>query len=186
MANKKTCQQCGKEATIHLTQIIDNQIKKMDFCEECAQAHGFGGSEALHWQHELSEGVNSATGASADEREDQAEKLAEPNSCEVCNLSGFTFEDFKETGRLGSPDCYALFRESLLPMLKNLHRATQHRGKQPAIAKDSPTTNPGNRIRLLQKKLEEAVRDERFEDAAALRDELSELSEESCLRNINK
>jgi len=40
MANPLKCDLCSKPATVHLTQILDNKVHKVDLCEECAQAKG--------------------------------------------------------------------------------------------------------------------------------------------------
>ena len=40
MANPIKCSLCGKPATVHLTQIINNKIHKVDLCEDCAKAKG--------------------------------------------------------------------------------------------------------------------------------------------------
>ena len=31
---------CKNEATVHLTEIVEGQMKKIDLCEECAQEKG--------------------------------------------------------------------------------------------------------------------------------------------------
>ena len=37
----KCCQgECENEATVHLTEIVDGQMKKIDLCEECAKEKG--------------------------------------------------------------------------------------------------------------------------------------------------
>ena len=36
MANPIKCSLCGKPATVHLTQIINNKVHKVDLCEACA------------------------------------------------------------------------------------------------------------------------------------------------------
>ena len=40
MANSLKCDLCSKPATVHLTQIVNNKIHKVDLCEACAQAKG--------------------------------------------------------------------------------------------------------------------------------------------------
>ena len=40
MANPLKCDLCSKPATVHLTQIVNNKVHKVDLCEECAQAKG--------------------------------------------------------------------------------------------------------------------------------------------------
>ena len=38
--NPLKCDLCSKPATVHLTQILDNKVHKVDLCEECAQEKG--------------------------------------------------------------------------------------------------------------------------------------------------
>ena len=40
MANPLKCDLCSKPATVHLTQIVNSKIHKVDLCEACAQAKG--------------------------------------------------------------------------------------------------------------------------------------------------
>ena len=40
MANPLKCDLCSKPATVHLTQIVNNKVHKVDLCETCAQAKG--------------------------------------------------------------------------------------------------------------------------------------------------
>ena len=40
MANPLKCDLCTKPATVHLTQIVNNKVHKVDLCEACAQAKG--------------------------------------------------------------------------------------------------------------------------------------------------
>ena len=40
MAENLKCSICNKEATVHLTQIVNNKIHKVDLCESCAQKKG--------------------------------------------------------------------------------------------------------------------------------------------------
>ena len=41
------CHHCDKQATVHLTQILNGQMHKMDLCESCAQAKGVTNPENL-------------------------------------------------------------------------------------------------------------------------------------------
>ena len=40
MANPLKCDLCSKPATVHLTQIVNNKVHKVDLCEACAEAKG--------------------------------------------------------------------------------------------------------------------------------------------------
>ena len=41
------CHHCDTQATVHLTQILNGQMHKMDLCETCAQAKGVTNPENL-------------------------------------------------------------------------------------------------------------------------------------------
>ena len=41
------CHHCDNQATVHLTQILNGQMHKMDLCETCAQAKGVTNPENL-------------------------------------------------------------------------------------------------------------------------------------------
>ena len=54
MANKLKCSLCNEYATVHLTQIINNQIQKIDLCESCAQKKGVTDTEGFSLAEMLS------------------------------------------------------------------------------------------------------------------------------------
>ena len=87
---------------------------------------------------------------------------------------GFSQADFKKSGRLGCPECYQTFAEGLAGLLKTMHKGTRHVGKAPEALRQSRET--GDRLKLLQKKLNKAVETEDYELAAQLRDEIKVLS----------
>lgn len=156
------CQFCKqKEATVHLTQIIENQVNKVDFCESCAKAKGVSDPTAF-------EAADVLLGLGASKKMDQAmESRGGDVRCPTC---GYTQGDFKKTGRLGCSDCYTVFAEGLESMLKSMHKGTHHRGKVPpriqrAASRDAVLTR-------LQSQLQEAIGCENFEKAAKLRDEI--------------
>ena len=92
--------------------------------------------------------------------------------CEQC---GFTQNDFKKHGRFGCPQCYATFSTLVEPMLDNMHKGTTHTGKIPqcALARKSLY----DRLTKLELDLTEAIKSERYEDAARARDEISQVKQ---------
>ena len=40
MASPLKCDLCANPATVHLTQIVNNKVHKVDLCESCAQSKG--------------------------------------------------------------------------------------------------------------------------------------------------
>lgn len=81
--------------------------------------------------------------------------------------------DFRSKGRLGCPRCYEVFRSDLMPLLQRIHEAQTHRGRLPGRTVSSPAAPVEDRaLSDLRRRLEDAVRGERYEEAARLRDDL--------------
>ena len=160
-----TCDNCGSaDAVIHLTQIVNNQMTESHLCEKCAAAKGLEpgeGSPGFPLADFLAQmgGESQPTGAEADA------------SCPFC---GLTFPDFRETGRLGCPHCYATFEPHLRGLLRRIHGGTQHVGKV-YLPPDPSATEMEKRLQALRRRLERAVAAEDFERAAELRDEIRTL-----------
>ena len=167
MASPLKCDLCGKPASVHLTQIVNAKMHKVDLCEACAQAKGVtdpGGFSLadLLMKASLSPEASSGGGAGAGE-------------CPEC---GFAPGDFKKHGRFGCPRCYQTFSGLVAPMLDNMHKGTRHAGKVPekALRRRSLV----ERVAELEMQLSEAIKTERYEDAARLRDGLAEARREAA------
>ena len=87
-----------------------------------------------------------------------------------CTRCGFTQADFKKAGRFGCAECYTTFAEGLEALLKTMHKGVKHAGKVPHSLQQSRDLS--DKLKTLQKKLEKAVADEDFEQAAMMRDEI--------------
>ncbi|MDP6685326.1 MAG: UvrB/UvrC motif-containing protein, partial [Candidatus Omnitrophota bacterium] len=97
-----------------------------------------------------------------------------------CPRCGLTYEDFKKVGRLGCGECYTAFKEVLLPLLKRIHGSTQHYGKAPQnFQKPKPSipapSKSKNGLQELKDKLQKAIQNEEFEEAAKLRDKIRDV-----------
>ncbi len=92
--------------------------------------------------------------------------------CEQC---GFTQNEFKKHGRFGCPQCYETFSSLVEPMLDNMHKGTAHTGKVPERALERKSLH--DRLGELESNLEDAVKTERYEDAARYRDEINQLKQ---------
>ncbi len=91
---------------------------------------------------------------------------------EACAGCGMTPTEFRTKGRLGCPRCYEVFRHELLPLLTRIHEAQSHRGRLPGRTSEAPPPTDEKNLTDLRRRLEEAVRGERYEEAARLRDDL--------------
>lgn len=161
MANPLKCDLCTKPATVHLTQIVNNKVHKVDLCEACAQAKG----------------VTDPSGFSLADLLVKASlnPEASPPAGVRCERCGCTQADFKKHGRFGCPDCYDAFRSLVDPMLENMHHGTTHSGKVPVRALERKSLY--DRLTKLELDLSEAVKSERYEDAARTRDEINQVKQ---------
>ena len=82
---------------------------------------------------------------------------------------------FQEIRRLGCAVCYTTFAEGLEGLLKPMHKDVRHVGKIPAALRQ--TRDLTERLDSLKKRLDKAVREEDFEQAALLRDEIKQMSQ---------
>jgi protein arginine kinase activator len=161
----KLCQYCNKrEAKIHFTEIRDGKQTEMHICEQCAQEKNM----VLAFPSLLSHIVKGAGGAPSG-----AESDAVPSNCPQCGLA---YSDFKSKGRLGCAGCYDAFAPVLAPLLDKVHGAASHTGKAPPRMETVIASR--KEVEELQEQLEQAVKAEEYERAAALRDRIRALAGE--------
>lgn len=163
------CDNCKKKnAVIHYAEVINNKVKKLNLCEECAVAKGIGGQQPFSIG-ELLGGLTPSGFVS-----DVTEKAA-------CAFCGMSFSKFKETGRLGCSQCYETFHKSLIPLLGSIHKSSRHVGKVPGKAEK--VMDNVVKMRDLERKLRTAVENEEYEQAAKLRDKIRVLEKKTKIKN---
>jgi protein arginine kinase activator len=159
-----SCEQCHeREAVIHLTQIVNEQVTTLHLCERCAAEKGV---ESPGSQPKTPLGTFLAAMG-----QELPEQTPAPRAGETCSRCGGSLQDFRESGRLGCPTCYRTFEVPLRDLLRRLHGSTHHMGERYA---DKETATPGERHQAaeLREQLRLAVETENFELAAELRDRL--------------
>ena len=161
------CQKCAKPATFHITDIERGKPREYHFCDEHARQHLTPAEDPLE-----------STAIS-----ELAMKLAVPGvrepspadkqACPICNT---TFLQFRNSGRLGCPYDYEVFRDELMPLLENIHDETRHSGKVPKRA----PRNSQQQTTLIQLRndLKRAVAAEDYEAAAGVRDKIKSIEHE--------
>ena|SRR2546422_2366241 len=154
------CDICKQNvATVHLTQMVEGKTKKVDLCEACSKDKGVDDPTGFSLADLL-------LGLGAAQEMAQAASGTELK----CPSCGFTQADFKKTGRLGCTECYTAFAEGLEGLLKSMHKGTKHVGKVPQSLQQSK--DYVEKLDSLQQRLQKAIHDEDFEQAAVLRDEI--------------
>jgi len=159
-----SCEQCHeREAVIHLTQIVNEQVTTLHLCERCAAEKGV---ESPGSQPKTPLGTFLA--AMGQELPDQTPAPKAGDNCARC---GGSLQDFRESGRLGCPDCYRSFEVPLRDLLRRLHGSTHHKGERYA-ERGASTNGERQQTAELREQLRLAVETENFELAAELRDRL--------------
>lgn len=153
------CENCKqKKATVHYTQINNGVKVEVYLCEECASEK----SNLIS----LPEFGNLLTGMMGI---DIPYKRQTPalTKCESCGMS---YEQFEKSGKMGCANCYTVYADKIKPLIKRIHGNNAHTGKVPS--KINQTLQVTKEIDELKMMLDEAIKDERYEDAAIIRDKI--------------
>jgi len=163
------CQKCNKnQATIHLTQIVDNKKITFSICKECAAEMGFH-SPLDNVPFPLAEILSGMVQGQLQ----QADSHQMPEV--TCPNCGLTFEAFSRQGRFGCGQCYSAFRPRLDAIMRKLHGSSLHKGKLPVPDEDHKQSVKEEE--RLEVELKKAIDTEDFERAADLRDKLKTIRE---------
>jgi len=194
------CQKCAKPAMVHLTEIVsDNDVppgmgsgskKAMEIHLCLGHAIEMGlvmpGSDVPPQALAMAASDEpAATGSTAIvpapveskglavSRERQA-KATDAMTCPHC---GTNWADFKQAGVMGCSHDYELFAGKLLPLLKRAQEGSvDHVGKVPSRKKSRDTERQVVTLRL-RRELQKAVDQEKYEEAAQLRDQLRQMEQ---------
>ena len=159
------CDICNnKEATVHLTQMVEGETKKIDLCEACSKEKGVDDPAGFSLADLL-------LGLGASQQMEDAGSTS--TKCPQCN---FSQEEFKKTGRLGCAECYDHFEEGVEGLLKTMHKGTRHTGKAPTIWKKMKDYT--DQLHELETMLNKAIKKEDYEKAADLRDKIASIKAE--------
>lgn len=151
------CMKCPNPATLHITEVMGpGKFEELHFCENCAQKY-----------------MQEPSSASKPETAVEPDEAIFGNS--ECPHCGIKFVEFRNTGRLGCPHDYEVFKDDLLPLLENIHGDPRHCGKTPRRLPQ--TRKLESELTKLRTDLKSAVHREDYEAAAAIRDKIKTLEE---------
>ncbi len=163
------CDVCGKKkATVHLTEIVDDQISEMHLCEGCAREK----SAQMEQQFGLADLLAGLSDFGKQSKEVDSKVTIR---CSTCGLS---YEDFRKYGRLGCSECYDAFKTHLAQLLKKIHGSNQHLGKSPVSVPQEQKKKIED-IQEMKNQLLQAIQSEQFETAAELRDKIREIEKKN-------
>lgn len=152
------CDLCEKEAVVHLTQVVNGEMKEVHLCEEHAVAQGIDLNSPISITDILM-GLG------------ENKQSVDSGLSLACPRCGMAREEFRKNGRLGCSDCYKTFMAELAVAVKAMHHSSQHVGKIPA--REGVQTRVKSKIARLQKELEGVIAREDYEKAAQIRDQIN-------------
>ena len=157
------CGRCSKQAVLHITEVRKGEAQSLHFCDSCGKDY-----------------LNHPKVSKAESPEEGADPLAlDELDLKQCPNCGIAFKEFRALGRLGCPHDYVVFEEDLLPLLENIHGDTTHVGK---IPKRSPNASQLQfQLIKLRNELRLCIEEERYEDAARIRDAIRQMEESQSL-----
>ena len=172
------CENCGKnEANIKYTEVINGNKKEMHLCEECSKKLGI---EEIDFNMPNLD-FSSFFGDLLNDYNDSnfLPSFIKENKLK-CSKCGMTFEEFTNVGKFGCNECYNVFSSKIDTMLKNIHGGNRHTGRIGRINTKNDTNltdiqntiQKNNKVEELKEKLKQLVKEEKYEEAAKIRDEI--------------
>lgn len=183
------CSNCGKhEANVHYTHVINGEKTEYNLCDECAKKLGID-------EMDFSMPISFSNFISDFFDEDSLLPSFSGNMITKCPKCGLTYEEFAKNGKFGCADCYDTFANKIESVLKNLHGSAKHRGRAPKrlaepnkkltecsketeIKHEPVIDKTMQEIDKLNEDIKLAIKEERYEDAAKIRDKIKKLQDE--------
>lgn len=178
------CDNCGKkEANVRYYTNINGVEKQMNLCEECSQKLGvtdFSFDMPIDFSSFFSDFLEDFSNSSF-------LKMPEELRCKGCNS---TFEEIAREGKFKCPKCYETFEDKIDLIMNKIHGSNRHIGRIGKITNDEvqnvenvkqtkiENEKSNNKIENLKNKLKDLVKEEKYEEAAKVRDEIKKLEKE--------
>ena len=172
------CDNCkSNQATVRYTEIINGEKKEMHLCEECSHKLGVD-SISFNMPINFSSFFGGLLDDYSEEEFMPLLNTVKELKCDNCNM---TYDEFTREGKFGCEECYDAFSTKIDSLLKRLHGSNKYIGRKALNAgstkkiKDKTEAKENTKeakLEKLQKDLKKAIADERYEDAAKIRDEI--------------
>ncbi|OVE76136.1 hypothetical protein BVX98_06565 [bacterium F11] len=173
------CSKCQKnEATVHFTGVVNGKTTQLDVCGSCSEKLGISFQSIFNFPtvpSHFSELFNLLS--------NWPQSPFTPLNVNNCPKCRWTVNQIQKTGKLGCSECYTHFQQELSHILKTIQGTTTHRGKKISVmSKKEPTRkskkgkgkNMKDALEKLHAQLDFLVDEERFEEAANIRDKIRE------------
>ncbi len=172
------CENCKKrEANVRYSENINGIRKELHLCEECSKKLGI--TDEINLKMPTFDFSNLFGSFIEDISTSSFMPLLNEVRQIKCDSCGSSFDDIIDTGKYGCANCYDTFEDRMDPILKKLQGANRHIGRVGKISdnnikfdKKAENQSDDNKIQKLEEELKQAIKEERYEDAAKIRDEI--------------
>lgn len=166
------CNECNQNpAVMHYVTVINGQKKETDLCVSCAKKLGLASFSPFSFGDLFA----------------HAAREAPPQV--ACSACGMTIAQMKKSGVVGCEQCYKDLYRGIEPILNSVQKTLQHVGRTPVghasgnLPRPGETATPAQPREMseeekLKAELNRAVAEERFEEAAKIRDTLRAMQKE--------
>ena len=179
------CDNCGKrEATVKYSENINGRRRELNLCHECSEKLGIN-----KMSFNMPIGISDFFGGFFEDlASDEFSPLLEQTKTLKCNNCGFTFDDIIRTGKFGCGECYDTFETRIAPLMREIQGSNKHEGRlgksnnkninTEVTEKINKKKEENDEVQNLKEELKKAIKEERYEDAAKLRDEIAKKGKE--------
>ena len=164
------CEECGiRPAKFHLMTIMNDERTERNLCPVCMAKYQkqLPGIDFSNLAGILNSILDSRPGK-------EREKVDESLGALTCEQCGMTYAEFQKCGMLGCANCYKTFKAPLDALLQRIHGNTQHAGRIPGSVRSGVSIRMN--IDRLKQRLQKAIAEEEYEQAAKLRDSIRALN----------
>jgi protein arginine kinase activator len=158
------CSECKRPIAVDYTEVVGKQTSSLSMCAQCPvlQRKLYGtATKEVSAKHKEAAGL-------------------------ACGECGTTLEAVRTGSQLGCPECYAIFEDVIVYELQQAGRVSRRLGRSPSKSEplhvgrgpgDTPQISPDVKIVALDDALEATLKDEDYEGAAWLRDQIKQAKE---------
>lgn len=177
------CQKCKKnEARINLIKMVNGHKEEIWLCEECAR-----NIADIPFIGEMGDEIDESlqgflTGVINNISSNLNKSVSEEIDERICPNCGTNYNSVLKTGKVGCSKCYDTFDKKLL---KDKKKGLSYVGKIPK--KNSFDLSRKRKLKSLKESLQNLILEEKYEQAAIVRDSINELERDIINKNlINK
>ncbi|NLJ59531.1 MAG: hypothetical protein GX338_01125 [Firmicutes bacterium] len=164
------CDECKKRpANVHITKMVNGVKSESHLCEECAGEKGeltLISESKFSFPSLLTGLLKSGSGI-------ESHVPIHEHIVDGCRNCGIAFSTFANRGFLGCSQCYTQFEPRLEPLIRRIHGTCRHTGKVPK--RMGGAAGVMREIENLRRDLGKLVSEERYEEAAVVRDKIKAL-----------